>query len=128
MIKKIITILIIIVAFFGLYKITSQKPASIVNINPDADLFLFYGDTCPHCKDVEEFIAKNQIDQKLKINNLEVYNNKSNSSLFSSMVNKACPDKSSPEGIPVPFLINKKDNQCFLGTPAITEYLSEKSK
>jgi glutaredoxin-related protein len=128
MIKKIITIIIIIFAFFGLYKITSKKPDSITLINPDSELFLFYGDTCPDCKDVEEFIAKNQIDQKLKINNLEVYSNKPNSSLFFEMVNETCPNNSSPEGIPVPFLINKKDKQCFLGTPAITEYLSEKSK
>ena len=128
MIKKIVTILIIIVVFFGFYKITSQKPASITTINPDADLFLFYGDTCPHCKIVEEFIDKNQIDQKLKINNLEVYTNQANSSLFSSMVNEICPDKSSPNGLPVPFLINKKDKQCFLGDTSITEYLTEKTK
>ncbi len=127
MINKIATILIIVVIFFGFYKITSQKPASITT-NPDADLILFYGDTCPHCKDVEEFISKNQINQKLKINRLEVYNNKSNSTLFSTMVNEICPDKSSQEGLPVPFLINKKDKQCFLGTPDITGYLTEKSK
>lgn len=128
MIKKIITILIIAVVFFGLYKITSQKPTSVNTNYPDADLFLFYGETCSHCKDVEEFISKNQIDQKLKINHLEVFNNKSNSSLFSKMVNEICPEKSSPDGIPVPFLINQKDKQCFVGTPPITEYLSEKSK
>lgn len=128
MIKKIVIILIIAVVFFGFYKITSQKPASVTTTNPDADLFLFYGDTCPHCKIVEEFIAKNQIDQKLKINNLEVYNNQANVKTFSNMVNEICPDNSSPNGLPVPFLINKKDKQCILGDTPITDYLTEKTK
>jgi hypothetical protein len=128
MIKKIVTILIIAVVFFGFYKITSQKPASVITTNSNADLFLFYGETCPHCKIVEEFISKNQIDQKIKINNLEVYNNQANSSLFSSMVNEICPDNSSPNGLPVPFLINKKDKQCFLGDTPIIDYLTEKTK
>jgi len=127
MIKKFFTVLVIIVIFFGFYKLTSQKPASIINTS-DSDLVLFYGNTCPHCKDVEEFISKNKIDQKLKISQLEVYDNKPNSILFANIVKEICPDKSTPEGIPVPFLVNQKDKQCFIGTPDITGYLTKKSK
>lgn len=128
--KTILTILIIVAVLFGLYKITSQKPPS-TSTNTDyqnSDYILFYGSTCPHCKDVEEFISKNQIDQKLKISQLEVYENQSNSTLFANMVKDVCPDQSSPEGLPVPFLVNPKDKQCFIGTPDITGYLTEKTK
>ena len=129
MIKKITTVLIIIVVLFGFYKITSQKPASITTMTtPDSDLVLFYGDTCPHCKDVEEFISQNNIDQKLKINRFEVYNSKSNSNLMVQMVKDNCPDKSNPQGLPVPFLINTSEKTCLIGTPDITSHLTEKAK
>lgn len=129
MIKKFITILIIFVVLFGFYKITSQKPVSITTMpTPDANLILFYGETCPHCKDVEEFISKNQIDQKLKINKFEVYNNKSNSNLMAQMVKDNCPDKLDTKGLSVPFLINTSDKTCFIGTPDITSQLTEKAK
>jgi len=116
--KTIITILIIIGFIFAFYKLTSQK----------SDFILFYGNTCPHCKVVEEFITTNQIDQKLKISQLEVYENKSNTSVFVNMVKEICPDQSNPDGLPVPFLIDQKDKKCILGDAPINEYLSEKSK
>ena len=127
MIKKIITVLIIFAVLFGFYKITSQKPSSIVNL-PDSDIVLFYGDTCPHCKDVEEFISQNQIDQKIKISKLEVYNNKENATLMAQMVKDNCLDKLDPQGLPVPFLIDSSEKKCYIGTPDITNYLAEKTK
>lgn len=129
MIKKIIPALIIIAVLIGFYLLTSKKPASITSIEtPTLDYILFYGNTCPHCKIVEEFISNNQIDQKIKINQLEVYNNKSNSSLFTNMVKEICPDQLKTEGLPVPFLIDQKEKKCTIGDTPITEYLTEKSK
>ena len=125
--KKTITTSLIIIAFlFGFYKLTSKKPASI--ITPDSDIVLFYGDTCPHCKDVEEFISKNQIDQKVKISRLEVYRNENYSALLNKMVKEVCPEKLDPQGLPVPFMINSAEKKCFIGTPDITGYLTEKAK
>lgn len=127
--KKIITILIIVLIIFGFYKITSKKPISIAN-TPDADYILFYGNTCPHCKVVEEFISLNkiQIDQKFKISQLEVYEDKSNSALFSSMVKEICPEQVAVNGLPVPFLIDPKNKKCLNGDTIINEFLSEKLK
>ena len=127
MIKKIITVLIIFAVLFGFYKITSQKPSSIANL-PDSDIVLFYGETCSHCKDVEEFISQNQIDQKIKISKLEVYNNKENATLMAQMVKDNCLDKLDPQGLPVPFLIDSSEKKCYIGTPDITNYLAEKTK
>lgn len=126
--KKLLIILIIIAVFFSFYKIISKKPANI-NISQDSsDLILFFGDTCPHCKDVEEFISKNQIDQKIKINQLEVYSNKSNSAIFAELAQEICPDQITQDGLPVPFLVDTKDKKCLIGTTQIEEYLTEKSK
>ena len=133
--EKITTILIIIAVLIGFYFLTSQKPNTLTSTltptsipTPTSDLVLFYGSTCPHCKVVEEFISTNKIDQKLTISQLEVYENKSNVKIFSDMVKKVCPDQLNPEGLPVPFLIDQKNNKCLVGDTPITDYLSEKSK
>jgi len=136
MIKKIIPILIIITIIVGFYFLTSKKPASLTQENSSSqnnsalpnDFILFYGSTCPHCKIVEEFISTNQIDQKLKISQLEVYENESNKTTFSKMVQQICPDQISDSGLPVPFLIDQVDKKCTIGDTPITEYLTEKSK
>lgn len=126
--NKLLNALIIIIIFFGFYKITSKKPASLDVVQNNADLILFFGDTCPHCKDVEKFISENKIDQKIKINQLEVYSNKENSTLFAKTVQEVCKDQLTPDGLPVPFLIDTKDKKCLVGTPPIEEYLTQKSK
>lgn len=126
--NELLTGLIIVVIIFGFYKLISTKPASVDTIQNNADLTLFFGNTCPHCKDVEEFISKNKINEKIKINQREVYSNKSNSAFFAKTVQEICPDQLTPDGVPVPFLIDTKDKKCFVGTPSITEYLSQKSK
>lgn len=148
MIKKVITVLIVIAVLVGLYQITSKKPTFSPNLdlnqnisfktNPattgtdtteqNPDLILFYGNTCPHCKLVEDFISKNKIDQKLKIGLLEVYENKSNTTIFANMVQKICPDQLNSSGLPVPFLIDQKDKKCTVGDQPVIQYLTEKSK
>jgi len=129
MIKKIITFLIIIIILVSFYFLTSKKPVSITSTEvPTVDYILFYGITCPHCKIVEEFISTNQIDQKLKISQLEVYENESNKTTFSKMVQQICPDQINNGGLPVPFLIDQTDKKCTIGDTPITEYLTEKSK
>ncbi|MEI8067691.1 MAG: hypothetical protein WCG91_01925 [Candidatus Shapirobacteria bacterium] len=126
--KKIIIVLIIVAVIFGFYKLTAKAPASTNTDYQNSDFILFYGSSCPHCKVVEEFIAKNEIDKKLKISQLEVYENKSNSALFAKTVKEICPDKITADGLIVPFLINPKDKQCYLGDQPIIDYLTAKSK
>jgi len=126
--KKILPFLIIVAILVGFYFLTSKKPASVTTSAPNSDLVLFYGSTCPHCKIVEEFISTNQIDQKIKINQLEVYENQSNASTFASMVKEICPNQLSSEGLSVPFLIDQKDKKCTIGDTPITDYLTEKTK
>jgi len=133
MIKKIFPVLVIIGILVTFYFLTSKNPDSILPTptpvpTPTSNLVLFYGTTCPHCKVVEEFISTNKIDQKLTISQLEVYDNKSNAVVFSDMVKKICPDQLTPQGLPVPFLIDQENNKCLLGDTTITSYLSEKSK
>lgn len=128
MIKKIMPILIIFAILTCFYFLTSKKPVSISNETPTSDYILFYGNTCPHCKIVEEFISDNQISQKISIGQLEVYENETNKATFSKLVQQICPDQLNPEGLPVPFLVDQKNKTCTIGDTPITNYLTEKSK
>jgi len=38
-------------------------------------IILYYGETCPHCKIVEQYILENKVDSKLKITQKVVINN-----------------------------------------------------
>ena len=82
---------------------------------------LYYGNGCPHCAEVEDFIKNNTFD--FSIEKKEVYQNKANTEEF----NKVC----AKEGISlmnrgVPFLYS--ENECFIGDKQIISYLTSKQK
>jgi glutaredoxin len=94
---------------------------SIVN-DENGSLIFFYGNTCPHCKDVEEWMDKNRVEEKVKITKKEVYDNRQNS-LELSQVAKGCGIPT--DNIGVPFLF--ADGKCLVGTPDIVDYLTKKA-
>ncbi|MBP8016446.1 cytochrome c biogenesis protein [Candidatus Gracilibacteria bacterium] len=82
------------------------------------DMILFYGNGCPHCAKVEDYIKSNNLN--LNIEQKEVYQNKNNANEF----NKICDKENiSLMDRGVPFLYSK--GQCFIGDKQIISYLSE---
>lgn len=82
-------------------------------------IILFYGDGCPHCKNVEDFIATNNIDQKVKYTKLEIpFNGKTspqlvvNADLLTRVAKKCGLNVSN--GLIIPFLYDG-NNKCFTG-------------
>jgi len=89
---------------------------------PSVDgIILFYGDTCPHCKILEEWIIENQIKEKIGFANLEVYNNEENRNL---LVEKATICKLDLNSIGVPFLWTGTD--CVIGDEPIEKFFEQK--
>lgn len=82
----------------------------------------FYGNTCPHCADVEEWMETNKIEEKIVIAKKEVYENKQNALELESAA-KVCNIPTDTIG--VPFLFT--EGKCIVGTPDIISYLSEKA-
>jgi glutaredoxin-related protein len=72
---------------------------------------LFYGRECPHCKNVDDFIAANKIDQKVSFTNSEVWHNKANAQLLSQ---KAQICGITTDTVGVPFLYDG-NNKCLIG-------------
>lgn len=88
-----------------------------------SSLILFYGDTCPHCKQVDEFLSITPGADKLPISRLEVYNNTKNASLLAERA-KAC--KLNLDSVGVPFLWT--GTECFIGVEPIEVFLEAQIK
>ena len=91
-----------------------------------AGIVLFYSPDCPHCQDVEKFIADNNIDEKVKYTKLEVpFNGKTstplvaNAELAIQLAQKCKMDVS--KGVGIPFLYDG-EGKCYLGEVDIPNF------
>ena len=106
----LIVFIIVLVLLGGVWYISANSQ----NKNNER-VILFYGDTCPHCKKVEEFVSANKVEDKIKFERLEVYNNKDNSTLLGQMA-QICKIPTE-QGVGVPFMWNK--GKCLVGDQEI---------
>jgi hypothetical protein len=86
-------------------------------------IILFYGQGCPHCKIVDDFISQNQIENEVKFTKLEVWYNKENQIVLGEVVTK-CGIKADTVG--VPFLYDGKD-KCYIGDETIINFFKNEA-
>lgn len=120
----VFTIIIIILAGFIFWGIASGFFSGIFSgpVKPTPlpeGIVLFYGQGCPHCADVENFIAQNKIEDKVKISRLEVWYNKSNQLTLAEVVQKCGINANS---VGVPFLYDG-NGKCYIGEVDIPSFL-----
>lgn len=120
--KGIIFIVLGIIILGGAIVFFAKSPKISPTPLPEG-IVLFYGEECPHCKDVEDFISVNKIDEKLKITKLEVWHNQGNALLVTSLA-ISC-GQNVEKGVPVPFLYNGKN--CLVGSPDIINFLKNEA-
>ncbi|MFA5947843.1 MAG: hypothetical protein WC806_02630, partial [Candidatus Gracilibacteria bacterium] len=84
-----------------------------------AQMFLFVGEGCPHCANVEKYIVENDIMKKLDIKILEVYYNAENKKLYNQKAQEVGYQSGG-----VPFLVD--GTQYKLGDSPIISYFEEK--
>ncbi|MFA6190237.1 MAG: hypothetical protein WC711_01840 [Candidatus Staskawiczbacteria bacterium] len=136
----IYTVLIIIFAgflFWGFQSGFFVKIPSVEPVQRPEGILLFFGEDCPHCKNVEAFIQENNIDQKIKLTRLEIpFNGKSsaeliaNAGLLSQVATECKIDASS--GISIPFLYNPSINSgqagsCLIGDVDVINFLKNET-
>ena len=109
---------------FTFGKNEEDKKADFIanNLPEESETILYYGNDCPHCKEVDEWITENKAEEKIEIIHKEVYENEENSNQLVSVAQNC----GISDGIGVPFLYG--ENQCFVGTPEIVNYLENKIK
>lgn len=94
-------------------------------------IVLFFGADCPHCKNVEDFVAQNKIEEKVKFTSLEVpFNGKTSSELLSNVkLAMQLADNCKldiKKGISLPFLWDGA-GACTAGDTPIIEFFKNKA-
>lgn len=106
--------------FSSLGKKNNETEKSIKTPQKNETVF-YYGITCPHCKEVEEWMKKNKIEEKIKIEKKEVYQNQKNAQELKKVA-EGCGLNLMMIG--VPFLYS--DGKCYIGTPEVIKKIEEK--
>ncbi len=116
----ILIILFIVAAWFVLTSRQNTSPTTALGKNP----LLFYTTTCPHCKNVRDFLTKNDVQKKIKIEELEVSEDQSNIRKYEKAVEicRAPTDKTGS----VPLLF--ADGNCYFGEVDVINYFKNRIK
>lgn len=118
----LISLIFLILGYIVLSSSTKKQQQKSSSFLPKKEEIVFYyGNTCPHCADVEEWMKQNKVDEKLKIVKKEVYQNQANAQEL-DYVAQSCGF--SPQNIGVPFLY--ADGQCYIGTLDVEKKIKEK--
>jgi glutaredoxin-related protein len=120
--RKIIIVFIIVFIGYTGYQIFKPQPAPIPD--SEADLILFWGNGCPHCETVKDYISQNKLDTKFKISQKEVYYNKTNQKQLEDTV-KLCSEVDISQGIGVPLGYDVKNKLCLPGSDTIIQWLKK---
>ena len=107
------TLFLIAASIFTIFSLTKErKIASPVDTGQNAALILYYGDGCPHCKVVEDYIAQNNLQTKLDISEKEVWHNQTN---LNELTNKARACGLDLNKLGIPMLWDRKTDKCYGG-------------
>jgi len=118
----VISVVIVILGYI-LVDSSNKKKAVKVSLPSKEKIVYYYGLTCPHCKEVDEWMKKNKIEEKIKLEKKEVWYDRENAAELQEVA-RFC--KLDPNAIGVPFLW--ADGKCYIGTPEVKKILEEKSK
>lgn len=124
--KKVIipTILFVIVFIISVIVLLENKKSNLQNNTEqteEAQIILFYGQGCPHCAIVDDYIETNNIKEKISFEEKEVYYNQANAS---ELAQKAKSCGISIESIGVPFLWD--GSMCYAGDQKIIDFFKRK--
>lgn len=123
--KNFLIALALIFGLIGLYKLTSRQPQVAGVSDADAQLVMYWGEGCPHCEKVKQYISDNNMESKVKIAYKEVYYNTANQQQLADTV-KNCPEIDASQGIGVPLAYDKQNNKCLYGDEPIIQWLSQR--
>jgi len=118
------TILFIVVFILSIFVLLQNKDNNTVQDNQQTEegqIVLFYGDGCPHCAIVEDYIKKNNTKERLSFEEKEVYYNQSNAN---DLAQKAQICGISTDSIGVPFLWD--GSKCYVGDQEIIDFFNGK--
>jgi glutaredoxin len=117
--KTRITALVIIVALIAAIAliISIRQPNETNSDSSDENIILFYSFSCPHCKNVSDYISENNIKNKYSFTELEISENQKNSA---KLIKKAKECGYDTKNLGVPFLWT--EGTCLMGDKEIIDF------
>lgn len=112
------TIIVVIAGAFFLSGNNPQPSKPAITQAP-AELEYYWGNGCPHCEVVAEFLDSWDKKDEVTINKFETWYNKENESRLQA-VGAYCNIPSNQVGVPLLFT---PDGQCLIGDTPIIDYL-----
>ncbi len=97
-----------------------KQPSKV--IAPTNETIYYYGEDCPHCKIVAQFIEENGIAQKVNFTKKEVWSSKVNASELQARAKECRVDS---KNIGVPFLYAQ--GKCYIGDQEIIDFFKKES-
>ena len=122
--KKLViaTILLAAASVFLMMELPKIKSAKTASGNVAARMILYYGHSCPHCKTVENYIAENDLAEKLRIEQKEVSSGRTNRDEFIQIAQNC---GLGAENLGVPMLWDGKTQKCHSGDQTIIDFLKQ---
>jgi glutaredoxin len=124
--KKIIIVLgvagVLIVGLIVWAVMEGKREQQLASI-PDASTIYFFGEECPHCKRINEFLEANDVAAKFTFTKKEVWHSRTNSA---QMKEKAEACGLDPSKVGVPFIYTE-GNKCLIGEPDVKKFFAEKA-
>ena len=119
-IKTVLLLVAIVILIGGLwYWASLEREATQIT----SDVILFYGWECPHCQDVDKFLQKNKIADKIQFDRLEVFHNSKNRAILTAKAEE-CGVNDTEVGVPL--LFDTVEKKCFIGAPNIEDFFTKK--
>lgn len=119
------TLWIIVVALViigGSFFWKSRSSSTVTPVTIPTGIVLYFGDTCPHCKIVEQFLTDNKIAEKVTFQQKEVYNNQANAKELAAVAKKC---NLATDTIGVPFIWD--GNACIQGQEPAISFFKDKA-
>jgi glutaredoxin len=115
-------IILVLGAFLWKEKNENHQLIELILSIIEGKTIYFYGEGCPHCAKVEEFLKENKVESKFQFVKKEVYNEKINAELLFLVAQRKC--NLSMNQIGVPFLWSGSD--CIIGDEPVIKFFKEK--
>jgi glutaredoxin len=108
-----------IVVFWGLRQ---PEKAVAPTVQPSDEIVYYYGEECPHCKEVAKFLEENKIAEKVNFSKKEVWSNAANAAEMEQRASECNIERS---GMGVPFLYAR--GKCYIGTPDVEAFFRQEA-
>lgn len=120
--NKVISFVVLLLVLIGGLVYWGLNDTGSDELTPDggASIVYYYGEACPHCKDVSKFLEENKISEKVNFVKKEVWGNRKNSA---EMDSRAASCNLKKEGMGVPFLF--AEGKCYVGTPDVIGFFKK---